>query len=234
MHIKNHFLILLFLAPLSLFAQKVERGLSYLDKNEKQYIQWLIDIGQIISPSGQEQERAEAVAAIMREIGLQEVRVNEMPNAIGIIPGKSNKSIVFISTLDDLAGVAEHQRKAEGPPYYAGGRIIGPGTNTSSTSVSILAAAQALIESNIQPEHNLVFAAVAQEETGLKGMKHLFEEFKDEAVIFVDVLGDGHRISYGALGIHWWKVVASGPPGAYLERRPAGYAQCQSGHWPCR
>jgi hypothetical protein len=99
MHIKNHFLILLFLAPLSLFAQKVERGLSYLDKNEKQYIQWLIDIGQIISPSGQEQERAEAVAAIMREIGLQEVRVNEMPNAIGIIPGKSNKSIVFISTL---------------------------------------------------------------------------------------------------------------------------------------
>jgi acetylornithine deacetylase/succinyl-diaminopimelate desuccinylase-like protein len=217
MHIKNHFLILLFLAPLSLFAQKVERGLSYLDKNEKQYIQWLIDIGQIISPSGQEQERAEAVAAIMREIGLQEVRVNEMPNAIGIIPGKSNKSIVFISTLDDLAGVAEHQRKAEGPPYYAGGRIIGPGTNTSSTSVSILAAAQALIESNIQPEHNLVFAAVAQEETGLKGMKHLFEEFKDEAVIFVDVLGDGHRISYGALGIHWWKVVASGPPGHTLS-----------------
>lgn len=208
---------LLLLMPLLLLSQSQKKGLNYLDKNESTYIQWLIDIGQIISPSGQEQERAEAVASIMEKIGLQEVRVNDMPNAIGIIPGKSNKSIVFISTLDDLAGVAENQRKSGKPPYLEDGKVIGPGTNTSSTSVSMLAAAQALLQSGIQPDHNLVFAAVAQEETGLKGMKHLFEEFKDEAIIFVDVLGDGHRISYGALGIHWWKVIASGPPGHTLR-----------------
>ncbi len=198
-------------------SKTAEKGLDFLDENQDAYIKWLIDIGQIISPSGQEQERAEAVAGIMRKIGLKEVRVNEMPNAIGIIPGKSNKSVVFISTLDDLAGVAEHQRAAGRPPYLEEGRIVGPGTNTSSTSVSILAAAQAILASGLTPEHTLVFAAVAQEETGLKGMKHLFEEYKDDAVIFVDVLGDGHRISYGALGIHWWKVVASGPPGHTLS-----------------
>ncbi len=207
----------LLITPFLIFAQGAEKGLNYLDKNEKQYIQLLIDIGRIISPSGQEQERAEAVASIMKDIGLKEVRVNEMPNAIGVIPGKSNKSIVFISTLDDLAGVAENQRKAAKPPFFQDGKIIGPGTNTSSTSVSILAAAQAILQSGHTPEHNLVFAAVAQEETGLKGMKHLFEEYKDQAIIFVDVLGDGHRISYGALGIHWWKVIATGPPGHTLR-----------------
>jgi acetylornithine deacetylase/succinyl-diaminopimelate desuccinylase-like protein len=33
----------------------------------------------------------------------------------------------------------------------------------------------------------------------------------------VDVLGDGQSISYGALGIHWWRVVADGPPGHTLS-----------------
>ncbi len=196
---------------------QIEKGLQFLDKNRNEYAQWLIKIGQIISPSGKEQERAEAVAKKMKEIGLEEVRVNDMPNAIGKISGKNEKAIIFISTLDDLAGVAEHQRKLNKPPYLEGNKIIGPGTNTSSTSVSILAAAQAILQSGKTPEHDLIFAAVAQEETGLKGMKHLFEEYRDKALIFVDVLGDGHRISYGALGIHWWKVVASGPPGHTLR-----------------
>ncbi len=198
-------------------SETAQKGLDFLDNHQADYAQWLIDIGQIISPSGQEQKRAEAVAGIMRQIGLKEVRVNEMPNAIGVIPGKSDKSIVFISTLDDLAGVADHQRAVGHPPYLEDGRIVGPGTNTSSTSVSILAAAQAILSAEYVPEHNLVFAAVAQEETGLKGMKHLFEEYKDRALIFVDVLGDGHRISYGALGIHWWKIIANGPPGHTLR-----------------
>ena len=61
-----------------------------------------------------------------------------------------------------------------------------------------------------------MFAAVAQEETGLRGMKALYEEYRDRADAFVDVLGDGHSISYGALGIHWGRVVAEGPPGHTL------------------
>jgi len=51
----------------------------------------------------------------------------------------------------------------------------------------------------------------------LKGMRHLFDEYKDKAVVFVDILGDGRSISYGALGIHWWKVIATGPPGHTLR-----------------
>jgi acetylornithine deacetylase/succinyl-diaminopimelate desuccinylase-like protein len=61
-----------------------------------------------------------------------------------------------------------------------------------------------------------VFAAVAQEETGLQGMKKLFDDYKDQAVAFVDILGDGRSISYGAIGIHWYKIIANGPPGHSL------------------
>jgi acetylornithine deacetylase/succinyl-diaminopimelate desuccinylase-like protein len=63
----------------------------------------------------------------------------------------------------------------------------------------------------------LIFAAVAQEETGLVGMKNLYDDLGDRALAYVDVLGDGRRISYGALTIHWWKVVGYGPPGHSLR-----------------
>ena len=197
--------------------KQIQKSINFLDQNRDKYTDWLIKIGQIIAPSGQEHQRAKAVAEIMRDIGLKEVLVDEMPNAIGILPGKSKKAIVFVSTLDDLAGVAEHQKHTNKVPYVEGNRLIGPGTNTSSTTVSMLAAAEAIAQTGQTPDYTLVFAGVAQEETGLKGMKHLFEEYKDKAIVFVDVLGDGHRISYGALGIHWWKIIATGPPGHTLR-----------------
>jgi len=153
----------------------------------------------------------------MRRIGLQDVRVTSSPNAIGIIPGQTDRVLVFVSTLDDLATVAENQRAASSFPRIEGNRVVGPGTNTSLTTAALLAAAEAYLEAGLQPRLTLVFAAVAQEETGLVGMKDLYEEYRERAEGFVDVLGDGHSISYGAIGIHWWRVVATGPGGHTLS-----------------
>ncbi|HEV3060512.1 MAG TPA: M20/M25/M40 family metallo-hydrolase, partial [Vicinamibacterales bacterium] len=120
------------------------------------------------------------------------------------------------STLDDLGPVAAFQKAAVGPPRVDGTRVIGPGTNTSSTTAAMLAAADALVRAGVQPEHDLVFAAVAQEETGLVGMKKLYAQYRDRAAGFIDVLGDGRSLSYGAITIHWWKIVAHGPAGHTL------------------
>jgi acetylornithine deacetylase/succinyl-diaminopimelate desuccinylase-like protein len=195
----------------------VAAGLEHIDANRTRTAEFLRIIGGILSPSGKEHERAEAVAQRMREIGLSDVRVTSSPNAIGIIPGRSDRSLIFVSTLDDLATVAENQRAAATPPRIEGDRVIGPGTNTSLTSAALMAAAEAYLDSGLRPELTLVFAAVAQEETGLVGMRDLYEEYRDRAEGFVDVLGDGHSISYGALGIHWWRVLAVGPGGHTLS-----------------
>jgi len=200
----------------ALATQAVSDALARIDGQRVQTAEFLAHIGGIISPSGQEQERADAVAERMRAIGLDSVRVTESPNAIGIIPGRSGRALVFVSTLDDLATVAEHQRAAAALPRVTGDRVVGPGTNTSLTTAAMLTAAEAYLQSGLQPEHDLVFAAVAQEETGLKGMKALYDQYVDRAEAFVGVLGDGHSISYGALGIHWWRVIANGPAGHTL------------------
>lgn len=221
------FVIAAVLAPRDAVAQvdvgtalsraEVRNGLERIDMRRAETASFLARIGAVISPSGEEHERARMVAERMRQMGLDSVRVTESPNAIGVIPGRSGRALVFVSTLDDLATVAAHQRVATSPPYVEGDRVVGPGTNTSLTTAAILAAAEAYLESGMQPEHDLVFAAVAQEETGLRGMKALYEEYRERAEAFVDVLGDGRSISYGALGIHWWKVIAEGPPGHTLN-----------------
>lgn len=195
---------------------EVRAALDHLSGARAGAAETLVEIGGIVSPSGEEHERARAVAARMRAIGLDSVRVTGDPNAIGVIPGRSGQVLVFVSTLDDLATVAEHQRAAGVPPRIEGDRVVGPGTNTSLTAAALLAAAEALVSAGVRPQHTLVFAAVAQEETGLRGMKALYPQYRDRAVAFVDVLGDGHSISYGALGIHWWRVEAEGPPGHTL------------------
>ena len=207
-------------APRALSEALEDRGvrgaLEHVEANTDRTARFLAEIGAIVSPSGQELDRAEAVGRRMREIGLSDVEVDGTPNAVGIIPGRSGRALVFVSTLDDLATVAEHQRAASGQPRVEGDRVVGPGTNTSLTTAAMMAAAEAIVRSGLRPEHDLVFAAVAQEETGLVGMKDVYAEYRDRAVGFVDVLGEGGSISYGAINIHWGKVVASGPGGHSL------------------
>ena len=195
----------------------VRAAQRHVAEHRTQAAERLVEIGQIRAPSGQERERARAVRDLMDTIGLQNPRVDSINNAIGVVPGTTDSVVVFISTLDDLATVAEHQAAAEGPPRIEGDRVVGPGTNTSSTTVAMLTAAEALLAQDLRPRRTLVFAAVAQEETGLRGMRTVYDRYRDRAVAFVDVLGDGSTISYGALGIHWWRIEASGPGGHTLR-----------------
>jgi acetylornithine deacetylase/succinyl-diaminopimelate desuccinylase-like protein len=195
----------------------VQSALQQITNTRLLAAQQLIDIGGIVSPSGQEHERAAAVAQLMRDIGLQNVHITDSPNAIGMISGSSGQALVFVSTLDDLATVAEHQRASGTLPLIDGERVVGPGTNTSLTTIALLSAAKALIDQGFVPEHDLVFAAVAEEETGLRGMRDLYADYQSKAFAFVDILGEGSSISYGALGIHWWRIHAHGPAGHTLN-----------------
>ena len=201
----------------SLAKPAVQAALRSIDQQQPAAVERLIRIGSIVSPSGQEQERAAEVARQMRAVGLQQVETDAVHNVVGIIPGSGEGSIVFVSTLDDLKTVAENQQAAGRPLRAEGDRVVGPGSNTSTTTVSMLQAAQAFLAAGFKPERTLVFAAVSQEETGMAGMRALYQRYRDRATAFVDVLGDGRSIMYGAITIHWWKVVAHGPGGHTLN-----------------
>jgi acetylornithine deacetylase/succinyl-diaminopimelate desuccinylase-like protein len=195
----------------ALRSEATASGLALLDSPacRQHAVQSLCTVGAIQSPSGHEHERAAEVAAQMRAAGLSDVRITGEPNVLGVVPGRTDRSLVFIATLDDLASVAELQRAGHTPPRLAvgqglvedprwgkmdssGERVVGPGSNCSVSTAAILSAAEVLVKT-YDGERTLVFAAVAQEETGMSGMKALYSELRSTADAFVDVLGDGHR-----------------------------------------
>jgi acetylornithine deacetylase/succinyl-diaminopimelate desuccinylase-like protein len=198
--------------------KKIQAAVDYVNGQQKAASDLLMELGRIASPSGREHKRAAAVKARMESIRLQRVSIDETPNVVGVIPGTSGKSLVFISTLDDEATVEKLQKDfaRDRDLSVQGNKVIGPGTNDSSVTVAMLTAAEAIIKNDLQPVHDLVFAAVAQEETCLVGMQRLYKDFKDRSVAFVDILGAGHQIWDGAITIHQWKVVALGPEGHTL------------------
>ena len=70
--------------PDALADTTVMAGLARIDNLAGASAQALVEIGGIISPSGQEHERAAAVAAHMRQIGLQDVQISSAPN-VGLL-----------------------------------------------------------------------------------------------------------------------------------------------------
>ena len=199
--------------------EDVQAALLHVNEHRKEMTETLVKLASVEAPSGKERARASLVAQRMREIGLKNVVLDAgpNPNVVGRIEGRSRGAILFVSTLDDLANVAELQRRAARHPYVEGEKVMGPGTNTSATTASMLAAAAALASSGVKPAHDLIFAAVAEEETGLKGMKRLYTAQRDSIAAVVDVLGDGRSITYGAIGIDWWRIMARGPGGHTLN-----------------
>jgi acetylornithine deacetylase/succinyl-diaminopimelate desuccinylase-like protein len=191
----------------------VTASLAWIDASEDRAVDTLVSLASIVSPSGQERERARWVAERMRAIGLDDVSIDAASNVVGRIGGRSGSAVVFVTILDDLATIEALQRAAAHPPHRQGDRVVGPATEVQSVNAATLLAAEALVRAGVVPGHDLVIASVAQEETGLEGMKILFDTWKDRAVAWVEVLGDGEEIVYGAGTIHWWKIVANGPGG---------------------
>lgn len=193
--------------------KNVRSTLVWIDASKSRAVESLISLASIVAPSGQEQDRARWVAERMHEIGLTDVNIDTISNVTGRIRGRSGRAVIFVTTLDDLATIAELQETGGQQPHREGDRVVGPATEVQSVNAAVLLAAEALVRAKLTPEYDIVFASVAQEETGLVGMKALFEAWKDRAVGWVDVLGDGQEIVYGAGFVHWWKIVANGPGG---------------------
>ncbi|MFC1562076.1 M20/M25/M40 family metallo-hydrolase, partial [candidate division KSB1 bacterium] len=139
-------------------------------------------------------------------------------NAVGIIKGNEDgPSIAFLGTMDDLETVAEMVKNSDRPIEERDGRLIGPGTNSSATCTAILGLAKLFTLDQVSFDGTIYLVGVVQEETGLTGIRGFLNDHPGEIDYVVDIMSGIGSISYGAIGIHWFKIHFRGPRGHTLS-----------------
>lgn len=172
------------------------------------------------APSGQEEPRARYLVKRMREIGVPLASIDRSGNAVGIFNGNgSGPTAAFLGTMDDLATVAEMVKERNALPSVKEGRLLGPGTNSSASSVNLLGLAHLFTAPGIRLRGTIYLVGVVQEETGLTGIKGFLDDHPGEIDYVIDATAGIGHISYGALGIHWFKIHFKGPRGHTLRQR---------------
>jgi len=159
---------------------------------------WVIDQGiaiqQIPAPTFAEQHRADFVAALMRELGLQNVMIDSLTNVYGRYPGASaDRPAVMLAAHTDTIFSAETDLtlRRDGDLIYA------PGLGDNSVGVSgMLGLVWALNQAKITPARDLWIVATTREEGlgDLGGMRAAFERLKPQidSVINLEGLAYGH------------------------------------------
>ncbi len=173
----------------------------------------MIELNEIPAPPFGEATRAKRVAEMFREVGLTDVKIDDVGNVVGMRKGRSGTKTVALGAHIDTVFPIETDVtvKREGDTYIA----PGIGDNTRGLIV-LLSLIKALETHNIQTEHDLMFVGnVGEEGLGdLRGIKHLYRDGAQTIDSFIAVDGGSdHRLVYGGVGSYRYRVTFKGPGG---------------------
>jgi putative selenium metabolism hydrolase len=133
------------------------------------------DLIRLPSPPGEEEAVARRVAEEMEALGMQAVRIDEVGNVIGVVPGSGRAPAVMLNSHVDVvaegdAGDWEH------PPYggvVADGFLHGRGAMDIKGPLALQTYAAAMLQG--RTEGDVIVAHTVLEERGGWGMHHLLE-----------------------------------------------------------
>jgi len=165
-----------------------------------------IGISEIAAPSGEEGARGARIEKELRELGLEEVRRDEIGNVSGVLRGRTPrgpKRVVYAAHLDTVASRTDSVSVGRPDP----GQLQGPGVRDDASGlVGLLEAVHALKDSGLAPPDDVWIVATVQEEVGLLGAKKFLDDNARRIARFVAVDGELGEISCGATGIVWLKA----------------------------
>ncbi|TCO78504.1 M20/M25/M40 family metallo-hydrolase [Chromatocurvus halotolerans] len=192
---------------------KVQAAMEHVYSLEAQSLEDLVELTEIPAPPFNETARAERFAEMLREAGLEDVRIDEIGNVIGRRPGTGNdKRVAYAAHLDTVFPEGTDVTvKVEGDKYMAPG--IGDNTRGLVTLLEVL---RAMEHAEVETDAEILFIGnVGEEGLGdLRGVKHLFRDGAEKIDTFIAVDGgNSDRIVYGGVGSHRYRVTFHGPGG---------------------
>jgi tripeptide aminopeptidase len=194
----------------------VHLALEWFRSHEPALCDWQLEVAAIPAPPFGEAPRAEWLRSRFFELGLEEVQVDAVGNALGVRPGtEGNEKLVAVTAHIDTvfaAGTSLNIRRE-------GDRLYGPGISDNGAGiVGLLALASALGSAQVRHSAGLLFVGnVGEEGEGdLRGMRHVFCESPWKDRIGPTVVLDGaatDTVVAQALGSRRFEVTIQGPGG---------------------
>src|SRR5580698_2406296 len=195
-------------------SPEVRSAYNWLRTQEPQLAQWQMEMARIPAPPFGESARAAWLAERFREVGLDDVRIDDVGNVFGTHPGFGRRYLALSAHIDTVfpANTPLNIRQQ-------GSRIYGPGVSDNGAGVAALLGIASLLRT-VRIRHALPFVFIGnvgeEGEGDLRGMRHIFStpRWKDSIAYSLVLDGAGaDTIVAEALGSRRFEVIVRGPGG---------------------
>jgi tripeptide aminopeptidase len=195
-------------------SPEVRSAFNWFRAREPQLVQWQMEMARIPAPPFGESARAEWLAERFREVGLDDVRIDDVGNVFGTHPGFGKRHIALSAHIDTVfpANTPLNIRQQ-------GSRIYGPGVSDNGAGVTAMLAIASLLRT-VRIRHAMPFVFIGnvgeEGEGDLRGMRHIFStpRWKDSIAYSLVLDGAGaDTIVAEALGSRRFEVIVRGPGG---------------------
>lgn len=193
--------------------ERVSESLDRLRSDEPWVIERQIELCEIPAPPFAEERRAATYREALVELGLEDVRIDEVGNVIGVRPGRQARPNVLVTAHLDTV----FPEGTDVSVTREGSLLRGPGIADDCRGLAVLLGViRELERAGIETTGTITFAGTVGEEGlgDLRGVKHLFgEELADGIDRFISVDGTGIGAVHVAVGSKRYRVTYEGPGG---------------------
>jgi acetylornithine deacetylase/succinyl-diaminopimelate desuccinylase-like protein len=197
--------------------QEIRRAFEHIEASRDHILNEWKTITEINAPSGKERDRAEAVRRLLLSYKLDRVFYDSAGNLIAVRKGTGNgKAVVFDAHLDTV-----FQEGLKIKAEIRDGKIFAPGVGDNTRNIeALLASIRALDHAKIRTAADLIFVFTVEEETNMVGVKRFIEENRDRIGQYVALDGGYEDMTYGGIGINWYRHHFIGPGGHTRSKTP--------------
>jgi len=195
----------------------VKQALNYPDANRVPILDEWVKLTEINAPSGKERERAESIRRSLEPLHLDKVYYDAKGNLIAIRKGLGQSRAVVIDAHLDTVFKEGLKIKAQ----VRDGKVFAPGIGDDTRNLeAVLASIRALDEAGIKTVADLIFVFTVEEETSMDGARQFIADNKDRIGSYVALDGGYEGLTYGGIGINWYKHHFIGPGGHTRSSTP--------------
>lgn len=197
---------------------ELKSAFQQIDADRQKILDEWIALTEINSPSGKERQRAEAVRAILERCKLDRVYYDSKGNLVALRKGiaSDGKAVVLDAHMDTV-----FQEGLKIKAEIRDGKVFAPGVGDDTRNVeALLATIRALDHAGIRTKSDLIFLFTVEEETSFGGVKAFVAENRDRIGEYVALDGGYQGLTYGGIGINWYKHHFIGPGGHTRSKTP--------------